>query len=156
MQVRPIRFEQRVAPTEPDTEHSADLDGPTLLRALRALRMGDFRVRLQEGQPGTAGAVAEVFNDIAELNQRTTQELRRVSRAVGREGRISHRASIGRAGSWAQNEAAVNQLVFDLTEPMLEVSRVLDAVARGDLSQRMASEIDGQPLRGEYRRLANT
>src|SRR5206468_1322675 len=58
--------------------------------------------------------------------------------------------------SWARNEAAVNQLLFDLTEPMLEVSRVLDAVARGDLSQRMASEIDGQPLRGEYKRLADT
>ena len=74
----------------------------------------------------------------------------------GREGRISHRVSIGPAGSWARNEAAVNQLVFDLTAPMLEVSRVLDAVARGDLSQRMSSEIDGRPLKGEYKRLADT
>src|SRR6059036_3150745 len=39
---------------------------------------------------------------------------------------------------------------------MLEVSRVLDAVARGDLSQRMASTIDGKPLKGEYKRLADT
>ena len=45
---------------------------------------------------------------------------------------------------------------MDLTEPMFEVSRVLDAVARGDLSQRMSLEIDGRPLRGEYRRLAET
>ncbi len=75
---------------------------------------------------------------------------------MGREGRIRHRVSIGPAGSWARNEEAVNQLVFDLTEPLLEVSRVLDAVARGDLSQRMATEIDGQPLKGEYKRLANT
>ena len=43
-----------------------------------------------------------------------------------------------------------------MTEPMLEVSRVLEAVARGDLSQRMATEIDGQPLRGEYKHLADT
>ena len=129
---------------------------PALLGALRTLRNGDFRVRLPEGEAGMAGAVAEAFNDIAELNQRSAQELRRISRAVGREGRISHRVSIGPAGSWARNEAAVNQLVFDLTEPMLEVSRVLEAVARGDLSQRMAAEIDGQPLKGEYRRLADT
>ena len=129
---------------------------PALLGALRALRNGDLRVRLPEGEAGIAGAVAEAFNDIVELNQRTAQELRRISRAVGREGRISHRVSIGPAGSWARNEAAVNQLVFDLTEPMLEVSRVLDAVARGDLSQRMAVEIDGQPLKGEYKRLADT
>ena len=119
-------------------EQPDGLDGAALLAALRSLRNGDFRVRLPEGQVGVAGAVAEAFNDVAELNQRSAQELRRISRAVGREGRISHRVSIGPAGSWARNEAAVNQLVFDLTEPMLEVSRVLDAVARGDLSQRMA------------------
>ena len=151
-----MRLQQRVPPAEPEVEQPDGLDGAALLSALRALRNGDFRVRMAEGQVGVAGAVAEAFNDVAELNQRSAQELRRISRAIGREGRISHRVSIGPAGSWARNEAAVNQLVFDLTEPMLEVSRVLDAVARGDLSQRMSSEIDGQPLKGEYRRLADT
>ena len=132
------------------------IDGPTILRALRALRHGDLRAHLPEGGAGIEGSIAEAFNDIVELNRRTAGELRRISRAVGREGRISHRVSIGPAGSWARSEAAVNQLVLDLTEPMLEVSRVLDAVARGDLSQRMATEIDGQPLKGEYKRLADT
>jgi signal transduction histidine kinase/HAMP domain-containing protein len=154
--VRTIRLEQRVTPAEPPIEPSDALDGSALLAALRALRNGDFRVRLPEGEAGMAGSIGEAFNDIVELNQRTAQELSRISRAVGREGRISQRVSIGPAGSWARNEAAVNQLVFDLTEPMLEVSRVLNAVARGDLSQRMASEIDGQPLKGEYKRLADT
>ena len=156
--MRSLRLPQhRDLPTDPDAGEQPDgLDGPALLAALRSLRNGDFRVRLPEGQSGVAGSVAEAFNDIAELNQRSAQELRRVSRAVGREGRISQRVSIGPAGSWARNEAAVNQLVLDLTAPMLEVSRVLDAVARGDLSQRMAAEIDGQPLKGEYKRLADT
>jgi signal transduction histidine kinase/HAMP domain-containing protein len=142
----------RASPSDP----LEGIDGPTILRALRALRNGDFRTRLPEGEAGLAGSVAEAFNDIVELNQRTTEELRRISRAVGREGRIRHRASIGTAGGWARSESAVNQLVFDLTEPMLEVSRVLDAVARGDLSRRMPAEIDGKPLRGEYKRLADT
>ena len=155
--MRSIRLQHRDLPTDPGAGERPDgLDGSALLAALRSLRNGDFRVRLPEGKAGIEGAVAEAFNDIVELNQRTAQELRRVSRAVGREGRISHRVSIGPAGSWARNEAAVNQLVFDLTAPMLEVSRVLDAVARGDLSQRMSSEIDGQPLKGEYKRLADT
>jgi HAMP domain-containing protein len=154
--VRTIRLEPRVIPADSSVEDGGDLDASALLAALRALRSGDFRVRLPDGQGGTAGAIAETFNDIVELNQRTAQELRRVSRTVGREGRIKHRVSIGPAGSWAQSEAAVNQLVLDLTEPMLEVSRVIDAVARGDLSERMALEIDGQPLKGEYKRLAET
>ncbi len=154
--MRTIRSLQRVNQDETAARQPDGLDGAALLSALRALRNGDLRVRLPEGEAGIAGAVAEAFNDIVELNQRTAQELRRISRAVGREGRISHRVSIGPAGSWARNEAAVNQLVFDLTEPMLEISRVMDAVARGDLSQRMAMEIDGQPLKGEYKRLADT
>ena len=142
------------SPTDPDAIDG--IDAPTILKALRALRNGDLKVQLVEGGPGIEGAIAEAFNDIVELNRRTASELRRISRAVGREGRISHRVSIGPAGSWARNETAVNQLVLDLTEPVLEVSRVLDAVARGDLSQRMATEIDGQPLKGEYKRLADT
>jgi signal transduction histidine kinase/HAMP domain-containing protein len=154
--VRTIRSLQRVNQDETAARQPDGLDGAALLSALRALRNGDLRVRLPEGEAGLAGAVAEAFNDIVELNRRTAQELRRISRAVGREGRISHRVSIGPAGSWARNEAAVNQLVFDLTEPMLEISRVMDAVARGDLSQRMTMEIDGQPLKGEYKRLADT
>ena len=154
--MRTIRSLQRVNQDETAARQPDGLDGAALLSALRALRNGDLRVRLPEGEAGIAGSVAEAFNDIVELNQRTAQELRRISRAVGREGRISHRVSIGPAGSWARNEAAVNQLVFDLTEPMLEISRVMDAVARGDLSQRMAMEIDGQPLKGEYKRLADT
>ena len=154
--MRTIRSLQRVNQDETAARQPDGLDGAALLSALRALRNGDLRVRLPEGEAGIAGSVAEAFNDIVELNQRTAQELRRISRAVGREGRISHRVSIGPAGSWARNEAAVNQLVLDLTEPMLEISRVMDAVARGDLSQRMAMEIDGQPLKGEYKRLADT
>jgi HAMP domain-containing protein len=154
--VHTIRVQQRLNPPDQSVDDLGGLDGSVLLDALRALRSGDFGVRLPVGQPGIDGAVAETFNDIVELNQRMAQELRRISRAVGREGRIRHRVSIGSAGSWARNEASVNQLVSDLTEPMLEVSRVLDAVARGDLSQRMAMEIDGQPLKGEYRRLATT
>jgi len=149
-----VRRSPSAGPPAPDGLDG--IDGATVLRALRALRSGNLRVRLPEGEAGLAGSIAEAFNDIVELNRRTADELGRISRAVGREGRIRHRASIGSAGSWARSETAVNQLVFDLTEPMLEVSRVLDAVARGDLSRRMPSEIDGKPLRGQYKRLADT
>jgi len=155
-EIRQLIVETDSIPTDPPVETLEGLDQSELLHALRKLRNGDFRVRLPEGAPGIGGSIAETFNDIVELNQRTAHELRRISRAVGREGRISHRVSIGPWGSWARNEEAVNQLVFDLTGPMLEVSRVLDAVARGDLSQRMAVTIDGKQLKGEYKRLADT
>ncbi len=151
-----IQFDRPADPAETDGLQLDGPDGLTLLVALQAMRDGDFRVRLPVAGQGITAAIAETFNEIVELNLRTAAELRRVSRAVGREGRIDHRVAIGSTGGWARNEAAVNQLVGDMTEPMLEVSRVLEAVARGDLSQRMATEIDGQPLRGEYKHLADT
>jgi hypothetical protein len=38
------------------------------------------------------------------------------------------------------------------THTVSEVNRVIGAVATGDLSQRMALEIDGRPLKGEFLR----
>ena len=39
-------------------------------------------------------------------------------------------------------------------QPTTEVARVIGAVAKGDLSQSMALEIDGRPLTGEFLRTA--
>ena len=40
-----------------------------------------------------------------------------------------------------------------MVQPTTEVARVIGAVAKGDLSQIMALEIDGRPLRGEFLRI---
>src|SRR5204862_1285288 len=81
------------------------------------------------------------------------REFDRISVVVGRDGRISQRASLGDvSGSWFGCVNSVNTLISDLTQPTTEVNRVLGAVARGDLSQRVALEIDGRPLKGEFLR----
>src|SRR5207245_1646372 len=41
-------------------------------------------------------------------------------------------------------------------QPTNEISRVIGAVAKGDLSRTMAFELDGRPLRGEFLRMAKT
>ena len=134
-----------------------DADQSALLAALRALRKGEFSVRLSEGQPGIAGEIASTFNEIAELNEATSAELRRVARVVGREGRSAGRARIeGARGAWARNVQSVNELIEDLAAPTLEIGRVVGAVAHGDLTQRMADEVNGRPLRGEFRRTIDT
>ena len=77
----------------------------------------------------------------------------RITKVVGREGRVGQRASIGEvSGAWAREIEAINELIADLTESTAEVGRVLEAVARGDLSQRMVTEIDGRPMRGAFLR----
>ena len=53
-------------------------------------------------------------------------------------------------GSWAQSINAVNTLIDDLVQPTTEVARVIGAVASGNLSQKMAMEIEGRPVVGEF------
>ncbi len=133
------------------------IDAPALLDALTALRRGDFTTRLPVAWIGVAGKVADTFNDVVELNQRMARELDRLSRVVGKEGRITQRASLGDvSGSWADSICSVNDLIGDLVHPTSETARVIGAVAQGDLSQTMALEIDDRPLQGEFLRTAKT
>ena len=57
---------------------------------------------------------------------------------------------MGADGDWSTGAAAVNSLIDDLVRPTTEVARVIAAVAEGDLSQQMALEIAGQPVKGEF------
>src|SRR5215207_4176724 len=126
-----------------------------LVQALAAAADGDFSGRLRADGP--MADVAAAFNALVERNQQVTKELIRVSKVVGREGRINERASVaGAPGSWSEKLGAVNELIDNLARPTIEVARVIDAVADGDLTQRIQLEIDGQPVRGEFRRIGTT
>src|SRR6195256_398066 len=125
-----------------------------LLRALRALKKGDFAVRMPLDMTGIEGEIAQAFNDVVEMNQSIADELARICRDVGREGQIGQRMGVAAAvGSWASEVDSVNELVGDLVRPTAAVARVIESVANGDLSQRVLPEIDGLPLRGEFRRI---
>ena len=64
---------------------------------------------------------------------------------------MTERAGLpGAYGGWADSVEAVNSLVDDLVRPTTEVGRVIAAVAQGDLSQKMALTIEGQPVKGEF------
>ncbi|HKQ16426.1 MAG TPA: response regulator [Steroidobacteraceae bacterium] len=134
---------------------AAGLERREILRALRLLRRGDFSVRLPLDLTGIDGDIASAFNEAVELNEAMTREFERVSEMVGREGVISERVHLhGATGSWAQSVDSINRLVGDMSYPVSEVSRVIGAVARGNLSQSMNPEVDGRPVRGEYLRIS--
>src|SRR5215831_10908199 len=145
-----------LAPTR-RTPVTKDFDREQLLAALTSLKRGSFEVRLPEHWTGLDGKIADAFNQVVELNQRMSRELERLSRSVGKEGRIAERASLGDfSGSWGASMQSVNNLISDLVHPTSETARVIGAVAKGDLSQTMALERDGRPLRGEFLRTART
>src|SRR4030095_8961158 len=131
--------------------NGSDFDTAQLLVALMAFKRGDFSVRLPEDWTGVPGKIADTFNAVIETNQRMTRELERIVHAVGKEGRIGQRALIGAvSGSWADVIECINVLIGDLVRPTSEMARVIGAVAKGDLSQTMVTELEGRPLEGEF------
>ncbi|CAN5755505.1 HAMP domain-containing protein [soil metagenome] len=150
------RRTKRGRPAAPPSDPEV-LDIAELLAVLSAVRKGDFSVRMQATRTGLAGKVADKLNEIVELNQEMAHELDRVSIAVGKEGRITQRAQLtGAGGAWAASLNSVNGLIGDLVQPTSEVARVIGAVAKGDLSQTMALDIEGRPLMGEFLRIGRT
>jgi HAMP domain-containing protein/CheY-like chemotaxis protein/signal transduction histidine kinase len=127
-----------------------------LLNALRAVARGDFTVKLPTSWDGIDGDLAEAYNEVVSMDHRMLKEIDRISTVVGHDGRLGQRAELQAPGSWGEKLLAVNRLIDDLTHPIAETSRVLGAVARGDLSQQMALEVDGRPLKGEFLRSART
>ena len=128
-----------------------------LLHALTALRKGQADVRLPLEWTGVAGKVADAFNQVVEMNERMAAELGRLSRSVGKEGKLSQRLSLGNmSGFWQDSVESVNDLIDDLVHPTTETARVIGAVAQGDLSKTMALKIDERPLQGEFLRTAKT
>jgi HAMP domain-containing protein/signal transduction histidine kinase/DNA-binding response OmpR family regulator len=130
------------------------IDRRQLLGALRALRRGDFSVRLPEEVDGVDGEIASLFNEVVGMNEALAGEFERLAKVVGKEGKITQRARVrGATGGWDTKLRAVNELIEDMVQPTAEVARVIGAVAKGDLSQSMTVEIDGRPLRGEFLRI---
>ena len=126
-----------------------------LLGAMKSFRDGNFSVRLPQELTGVEGKIADAFNDIVTLAERRARETARVSHMVGREGKLKQRMSVpGATGGWADEISAINTLIDDFVFPTVEVTRAVGAVAKGDLGQSMALEVDGRPLEGEFLRSA--
>src|SRR6202050_5829858 len=109
-----------------------------MLRALQAVRDGDFSVRLPGDQTGLPGKIADTFNEIVMANQQMAQDLERVGQIVGKEGKTKHRMSASRrSGSWNAMQKCVNTLIEGLLWAAAEGAGAISAVAQGDLSQSM-------------------
>jgi hypothetical protein len=134
-----------------------DLELGDLRDALRALKAGDFSARILPGERRVTKEVATAFNDVAAMLDGTSVEFVRVSKVVGRDGEMMERAQLkGAQGGWSSQVESFNALIGDLVRPSTEVARVIIAVAAGDLSQKMALEIEGKPVRGEFLRISTS
>jgi signal transduction histidine kinase/CheY-like chemotaxis protein/HAMP domain-containing protein len=132
---------------EAETAAIEDFDSTVLLQVLSRVRSGDFTARMPVHWTGIAGKVADGLNEIISANQALGAELQRVSRVVGKEGKLSQRVSFkGTNEVWGDCIESVNSLIEDLVRPSNEMQRVIGAVAGGDLSKKVLADVQGEML----------
>ncbi|MFM9612274.1 HAMP domain-containing protein [Streptomyces niveiscabiei] len=126
-----------------------------LLTALLAARDGEFvRAAMPARDDGIVAELTTVYNQIVDRSTHFNDEVRRVKREVVRHGRLDERVSASPGqGRWTSRVDDVNQLLDALAAPAANATRVLDAVAGGDLTQRVDLHDGTRQLRGDLRRL---
>ncbi|WP_435925808.1 HAMP domain-containing protein [Paenibacillus sp. DYY-L-2] len=131
------------------------VDTGELLNALMAMKKGNFSFRMPYDRTGISGKVSDTFNEVMDMLENLVGEIGTVAEVVGKEGKLSRRFSHkNTGGAWETIVSSLNGLVSDLVQPTAEVARVINAVAQGDLTQKVEVEFEGRPLTGEYLRTA--
>ncbi|WP_405914042.1 HAMP domain-containing protein [Streptomyces sp. NBC_00963] len=125
-----------------------------LLTAMNTLCDGDFSVRVGSAGEGILAEMAGVFNRIVARNDHLAEELQRVRHALVQQGRLDERIAVSPGqGEWASSVDAANTLLDALVVPVTKATRVLNAVADGDLTQHVDLYDGSRQLRGDLRRL---
>src|SRR5205814_1368829 len=104
------------------------------------------------------GEVAELkhtINTMVDQLRGFADEVTRVAREVGIEGRLGGQAEVpGVSGTWKALTDNVNQLAGNLTGQVRNIAQVTTAVAQGDLSQKIT--VDARDVGRAPRKTSNT
>ncbi len=131
------------------------LDTRELLKVLSLVKNGNFNTRMPVTQAGINGRICEILNDIIGMNQNLVGEISSAENIIGKKGNLSKRVQLPEAkGEWAKGVTSLNNLITDLTSPAIEIAGMINSVANGDLAKQIPLEINGQPLKGEFLRMA--
>ncbi|MFE7223364.1 HAMP domain-containing protein [Nocardioides sp. NPDC057577] len=130
----------------------ADLARPTaeVARVVAAVSAGDLTqtMAVRHGSRALKGdplLVAKSVNGLVTQLATITEEIARVTREVGTEGKLGGRARVRNAsGTWRDLVDAVNTMSSKLTAQVRDIAEVTTAVANGDLSRTVTIEVSGE------------
>src|SRR6185437_2460444 len=97
----------------------------------------------------------EAINTMVDQLNGFAAEVTRVARDVGTEGKLGGQANVvGVSGVWEELTDNVNSMATNLTTQVRNIAEVTTAVARGDLSRKIAVDVKGEIL--ELKNTINT
>ncbi len=117
-----------------------------------AVASGDLTRKINVDARGEILEVKNTINTMVDQLSAFADEVTRVAREVGTEGKLGGQATVpGVAGTWKDLTDNVNFMAGNLTTQVRNIASVATAVAKGDLSQKI--DVDAQ---GEILELKNT
>ncbi|WP_329560788.1 HAMP domain-containing protein [Kitasatospora sp. NBC_01266] len=117
-----------------------------------AVAKGDLSQKIDVAAHGEILELKNTVNTMVDQLSSFADEVTRVAREVGSEGRLGGQAQVpGVGGTWRDLTESVNVMADNLTAQVRSIAQVTTAVARGDLSQKIRVD-----ARGEIRELKET
>ena len=112
-----------------------------------AVANGDLSKKITVDARGEVSEIADTINRMVDQLSSFADEVTRVAREVGTEGKLGGQARVeGVSGTWRDLTENVNQLANNLTSQVRNIAQVTTAVARGDRSQKSTVDAQGEIL----------
>ncbi|MFD4029423.1 HAMP domain-containing protein [Streptomyces sp. NPDC058637] len=120
-----------------------------------AVAKGDLSQKIDVDARGEILELKETINTMVDQLSAFADEVTRVAREVGTEGRLGGQADVkGVSGTWKALTESVNVMGDNLTAQVRSIAQVTTAVAQGDLSQKIRVDARGEIL--ELKETINT
>ncbi|MFF8991312.1 HAMP domain-containing protein [Streptomyces sp. NPDC014983] len=119
----------------------------SITQVATAVAKGDLSQKITVEAKGEVAALADVINTMVDTLSAFADEVTRVAREVGTEGRLGGQAHVPNvAGTWKDLTDNVNSMANNLTGQVRNIALVTTAVARGDLSKKIDVDARGEIL----------
>ncbi len=110
-----------------------------------AVAKGDLTRKIDVDARGEILELKTTINTMVDQLSAFADEVTRVAREVGTDGRLGGQARVpGVAGTWQDLTESVNELAGNLTRQVRAIAQVATAVTRGDLSLRIDVDAAGE------------
>jgi HAMP domain-containing protein/signal transduction histidine kinase/CheY-like chemotaxis protein len=120
-----------------------------------AVATGDLSKKITVDAKGELLELKNTINTMVDQLNSFSSEVTRVAREVGSEGQLGGQANVpGVGGTWKDLTDSVNQMASNLTNQVRNIADVTTAVAKGDLSKKIAVDVKGEML--ELKNTINT
>ena len=119
----------------------------SIAQVATAVERGDLSQQITVEAKGEVAALTQTINRMVGTLSAFADEVTRVAREVGTEGRLGGQADVkGVAGTWKDLTNNVNSMANNLTGQVRNIAQVTTAVAQGDLSKKIDVDARGEIL----------